>query len=58
MADDLAVGASKSSNFGAEKETALIYKIEKGAILNKIILLLPIILGLDYFFPKKLLFGH
>lgn len=56
LADDLAVGAAKSSNFGAEKESALIYKIGKGAILNKIILL-PIILGLDYFFPKVIIWA-
>lgn len=50
LVDDLAVGAAKSSEFGRDREGMMIFKIGKGAILNKIILL-PLILALDYYLP-------
>ena len=51
LGDDLAVNAEKAAkDFSASRELPVIWKITKGSVINKIILL-PIILLLSYFLP-------
>jgi len=51
LGDDLAVNAEKAAkDFSASRELPVIWKITKGSILNKLILL-PIISFLSYYFP-------
>lgn len=50
LGDDIAVNAEQSSKFSSKRELIAIFKIVKGAIINKMILL-PIIFGLSLIFP-------
>jgi len=50
LGDDIAVSAQQATGFAQERELIVIYKIIKGSLKNKLILL-PIILLLSYFIP-------
>jgi len=60
LGDDLAVNASKASQFKASRELPVLWAITKGSLLNKVIIV-PIILALSFYFPQAivpiLLFG-
>jgi len=60
LGDDLAVNASKASQFQASRELPVLWAITKGSLLNKVIIV-PIILALSFYFPQAivpiLLFG-
>jgi len=51
LGDDLAVNASKASNFSSSRELPVLWEITKGSFINKIILI-PLIMALDYYFPS------
>ncbi len=51
LGDDLAVNASKASNFSASRELPVIWAITKGSFINKLILI-PLIMFLNYYFPS------
>ena len=53
LGDDLAVNASKASQFSASRELPVLWAITKGSFLNKIIII-PIILALSYYFRKAI----
>ncbi|MDQ7009029.1 MAG: DUF808 family protein [Candidatus Gracilibacteria bacterium] len=50
LGDDLAVNAEKASGFDSSREIPVLWKITKGALLNKIIIL-PFAFLLSYFAP-------
>ena len=50
LADDLAVNAEKASGFVSERELPVLWKITKGSLINKLIIL-PIIFLLSAYFP-------
>ncbi|WP_338792871.1 DUF808 domain-containing protein [Bernardetia sp. MNP-M8] len=50
LADDLAVNAEKASGFVSDREIPVLWKITKGSLLNKIIIL-PIVFLLSAYFP-------
>ena len=50
LADDLAVNAEKASGFVSAREIPVLWKITKGSLLNKIIIL-PIVFLLSAYFP-------
>lgn len=60
LADDLAVNAEKASGFVSKRELPILWKITKGSLLNKLIIL-PVAFLLSAFFPPAiiaiLLFG-
>lgn len=51
LVDDLAVNANKSANFSANRELHVLFKIAKGSLFNKIIIL-PLAFLLSYFLPS------
>lgn len=53
LGDDLAVNAEKSAKFDDDRELPVLYKIAKGAFINKLILL-PLIFTLSYFLPQAI----
>ena len=55
LGDDLAVNAAKASSFSASRELPVLWKITKGSILNKIILI-PLIMALNYYYPKVVIY--
>jgi predicted DNA repair protein MutK len=50
LGDDLAVNAEKATGFLASRELPVLWKITKGSLLNKIIIL-PVIFLLNFFLP-------
>ena len=50
LGDDLAVNAEKASKFTPSRELPVLFKITKGSIINKIILI-PLLLTISYFLP-------
>ncbi len=50
LGDDLAVNAEKATGFLSSREIPVLWKITKGSLLNKVIII-PIILALNYFLP-------
>ncbi|WP_338762072.1 DUF808 domain-containing protein [Bernardetia sp. ABR2-2B] len=50
LADDLAVNAEKASGFVSAREIPVLWKITKGSLLNKIIIL-PVVFLLSAYFP-------
>lgn len=50
LADDLAVNAEKASGFVSDRELPILWKITKGSLLNKIIIL-PVVFLLSAFLP-------
>jgi len=50
LADDLAVNAEKASGFASSRELPVLWKITKGSLLNKVIIL-PVALLLSAYFP-------
>jgi predicted DNA repair protein MutK len=50
LGDDLAVNASKASNFSSSRELPVLWAITKGSFINKLILI-PAIMALNYYFP-------
>lgn len=50
LADDLAVNADKASGFVSDRELPILWKITKGSLLNKIIIL-PVVFLLSAFLP-------
>ena len=50
LADDLAVNAEKASGFNSSRELPVLWKITKGSLLNKVIIL-PVALLLSAYFP-------
>ena len=54
LGDDLAVSASKASNFKASRELPVLWAITKGSLVNKIIIV-PIMLALSYYFPAAIM---
>jgi len=50
LADDLAVNADKASGFVSDRELPILWKITKGSLLNKLIIL-PIVFLLSAFLP-------
>jgi predicted DNA repair protein MutK len=55
LSDDLAVNAEKASGFVSSRELPVLWKITKGSLLNKLIIL-PIAFLLSAFFPKAIIF--
>jgi len=55
LGDDLAVNASKASTFSSSRELPVLWKITKGSILNKIILI-PLIMALNYYYPTVVIY--
>jgi predicted DNA repair protein MutK len=55
LGDDLAVNAAKASTFSASRELPVLWKITKGSILNKIILI-PLIMALNYYYPSLVIY--
>ena len=55
LGDDLAVNASKASTFSSSRELPVLWKITKGSILNKIILI-PLIMTLNYYYPSVVIY--
>ena len=55
LSDDLAVNAEKASGFVSSRELPVLWKITKGSLLNKLIIL-PIAFILSAFFPKAIIF--
>ena len=53
LGDDLAVSASKASNFHASRELPVLWAITKGSLLNKIIIV-PVMIALSYYFPSAI----
>ncbi len=53
LGDDLAVNAEKATGFVSSRELPVLWKITKGSLLNKVIIV-PIALLLNYFFPPAL----
>jgi len=53
LGDDLAVNASKASNFSASRELPVIWAITKGSLVNKIIII-PIMIALSIYFPQAI----
>ena len=54
LGDDLAVSASKASNFQASRELPVLWAITKGSFVNKIIIV-PIMIALSYYFPQAIM---
>ncbi len=50
LADDLAVNADKASGFVSDRELPILWKITKGSLLNKLIIL-PVVFLLSAFLP-------
>lgn len=50
LGDDLAVNAEKATGFVSSRELPVLWKITKGSLLNKLIIV-PIAIGLNFFFP-------
>lgn len=50
LADDLAVNAEKASGFSSERELSVLWKITKGSLLNKLIIL-PAVFLLSAYLP-------
>lgn len=50
LADDLAVNAEKASGFLSSRELPVLWKLTKGSLLNKVIIL-PVVFLLSSFFP-------
>jgi len=50
LGDDLAVNAEKATGFVSSRELPVLWKITKGSLLNKVIII-PIVLLLNFFFP-------
>ena len=55
LGDDLAVNAAKASTFSSSRELPVLWKITKGSILNKIILI-PLIMTLNYYYPSVVIY--
>ena len=55
LGDDLAVNAEKASGFASSRELPVLWKITKGSILNKIIIL-PLAFLLSAFIPKAIIY--
>ena len=55
LGDDLAVNAEKASGFASSRELPVLWKITKGSIINKIIIL-PIAFLLSAFAPKAIIY--
>jgi len=55
LGDDLAVNAAKASTFSSSRELPVLWKITKGSILNKIILI-PLIMALNYYYPSVVIY--
>lgn len=53
LADDLAVNADKASGFVSDRELPILWKITKGSLLNKLIIL-PIVFLLSAFLPSAI----
>jgi predicted DNA repair protein MutK len=53
LADDLAVNAEKASGFASARELPVLWKITKGSIINKIIIL-PVTFLLSAFLPQAI----
>lgn len=53
LADDLAVNAEKASGFLAKRELPVLWKLTKGAFINKVIIL-PVIFLLSAFLPAAI----
>lgn len=53
LADDLAVNAEKASGFVSSRELPVLWKITKGSLLNKLIIL-PAVFLLNTYFPAAL----
>ena len=53
LADDLAINADKASGFTSSRELPVLWKISKGSILNKLIIL-PAVFLLNTFFPMAI----
>jgi hypothetical protein len=53
LADDLAVNADKASGFVSDRELPILWKITKGSLLNKIIIL-PVVFLLSAFLPSAI----
>ncbi|WP_294818971.1 DUF808 domain-containing protein [uncultured Flavobacterium sp.] len=51
LGDDLAVNAEKATGFLASRELPVLWKITKGSLLNKVIIL-PVIFLLNFFLPQ------
>ncbi len=54
LGDDLAVNAEKSTGFTSSRELPVLWKIAKGSLLNKVIIL-PIAFTLSFFYPPAIL---
>ena len=54
LGDDLAVNAEKASGFASSRELPVLWKITKGSIINKIIIL-PVAFLLSAFIPKAII---
>ena len=54
LGDDLAVSASKASNFQASRELPVLWAITKGSFVNKVIII-PIMIALSYYFPQAIM---
>ncbi len=54
LADDLAVNAEKASGFVSKRELPILWKITKGSLLNKLIIL-PVAFLLSAFFPPAVI---
>ena len=51
VVDDAAVTPKYVQGFRAERELPIIWRITKGSIVNKIVILMPLLLILEYFWP-------
>lgn len=54
LADDLAVNAEKASGFVSKRELPILWKITKGSLLNKLIIL-PVAFLLSAFYPPAII---
>lgn len=52
--DDAAVTPKYVHGFAASRELPIIWRISKGSIKNKLVILLPSLLALDYFLPSAI----
>lgn len=54
VVDDAAVTPKYVQGFRAERELPIIWRITKGSIFNKIVVLMPLLLILEYFWPAAI----
>lgn len=54
IVDDAAVTPRYVTGFSPARELPIIWKIAKGSLFNKLIIILPVVLALSYFFPAAI----